>query len=293
MANSMTGYGHAEVSFGGKKFTAEIKSVNNRYLDLNIRLPRQLNPFEAELRAQLKKTILRGKVDVYIGYENQEESTAKVHYNRALAGEYLDRLKEISEEFELPLSISAERLSQYPEVLTLEEGSENPEDLLEPLLSCVQQAAEQFVEARTREGNFITKDLLQKLDGLQEGVARIRANAPVILEKYRQGLYARMQEVLQDAGVEETRILQEAALYADKVCVDEEMVRLESHIQAMRAELGKKGESVGRKLDFLAQEMNREANTILSKTDDAQSADTAIGLKTEIEKIREQIQNIE
>lgn len=293
MANSMTGYGHAEVSFGGRKFTAEIKSVNNRYLDLNIRLPRQLNPLEAELRGELKKTILRGKVDVYIGYENLEESTAKVHYNRALAGDYLSRLREMSEEFGIPLNVSAQSLSQFPEVLTLEEAGEEPENLLEPLLSCVRKAAEQFTEARTREGDFITRDLLQKLDGLQEGVSKIRDNAPVILEKYRQGLLTRMQEVLQDAQVDETRILQEAALYADKVCVDEEMVRLESHIRAMRTELNKEGESVGRKLDFLAQEMNREANTILSKTDNAQSADIAIGLKTEIEKIREQIQNIE
>lgn len=293
MANSMTGYGRAEVSAEGRKFTTEIKSVNNRYLDLNIRLPRQLNPFEAKIREELKKTIHRGKVDVYISYENLEDQGTKVRYNRTLAGEYLQSIRSISEDYGLPVNLSAERLSQYPEVLVLETADEVNEELPLPLLASVQKAAEQFSEARAREGAFITEDLLRKLDGLQEGVEKIRANAPVILEKYRAGLYARMKEILQDTQIDETRILQEAALYSDKICVDEEMVRLESHIRAVRAELCKSDESVGRKLDFLAQELNREANTILSKTDNAESADIAIGLKTEIEKIREQIQNLE
>lgn len=293
MANSMTGYGRAEVSAEGRKFTTEIKSVNNRYLDLNIRLPRQLNPFEAKIREELKKTIHRGKVDVYISCENLEDQGTKVRYNRILAGEYLQSIRSISEDYGLPVNLSAERLSQYPEVLVLETEDEVNEELPLPLLASVQKAAEQFSEARAREGAFITEDLLRKLDGLQEGVEKIRANAPVILEKYRAGLYARMKEILQDTQIDETRILQEAALYSDKICVDEEMVRLESHIRAVRAELCKSDESVGRKLDFLAQELNREANTILSKTDNAESADIAIGLKTEIEKIREQIQNLE
>ena len=293
MANSMTGYGRAEVSAEGRKFTTEIKSVNNRYLDLNIRLPRQLNPFEAKIREELKKTIHRGKVDVYISCENLEDQGTKVRYNRTLAGEYLQSIRSISEDYGLPLNLSAERLSQYPEVLVLETADEVNEELPLPLLASVQKAAEQFSEARAREGAFITEDLLRKLDGLQEGVEKIRANAPVILEKYRAGLYARMKEILQDTQIDETRILQEAALYSDKICVDEEMVRLESHIRAVRAELRKNDESVGRKLDFLVQELNREANTILSKTDNAESADIAIGLKTEIEKIREQIQNLE
>ena len=237
MANSMTGYGRAEVSAEGRKFTTEIKSVNNRYLDLNIRLPRQLNPFEAKIREELKKTIHRGKVDVYISCENLEDQGTKVRYNRTLAGEYLQNIRSISEDYGLPVNLSAERLSQYPEVLVLETADEVNEELPLPLLASVQKAAEQFSEARAREGAFITEDLLRKLDGLQEGVEKIRANAPVILEKYRAGLYARMKEILQDTQIDETRILQEAALYSDKICVDEEMVRLESHIRAVRAEL--------------------------------------------------------
>ena len=293
MARSMTGYGRAELQEGSCRFIVELKSVNNRYLDLNIRMPRQLNSFEAAVREELKKHILRGKVDVFIGYENLGESDTHVHYNHALAGEYVKCIREMAEEFGLPMNLSADRLSQLQNVLTLEEENAENEGLEKPLLACVQNAAEQFTQARSREGAFITADLLKKLDGLQKDVEQIRENAPVILEQYRNGLRERMQEVLQEVGVDEGRILQEAALYADRICVDEEMVRLESHIQAVRSELGKENESVGRKLDFLVQEMNREANTILSKTSNADSADIAIEMKTEIEKIREQIQNVE
>ena len=295
MARSMTGYGRGEVSSLSQKFTVEIKSVNNRYLDLNIRLPRQLNPFEAAIREELKKSILRGKVDVFISMENTGTSDEHVHYNRALAGEYVNCIREMAREYDLPMQLSAEQLSRYPEVLTLSEENEENDELLEPLLECVRAAAVQFVAARCKEGNYITQDLLSKLEGLQQGVDQIRRNAPLILEQYRKGLYDRMQAVLQETGtaVDEARILQEAAFYADHVCVDEEMVRLESHIIAVREELLKENESVGRKLDFLVQEMNREANTILSKTSNAESSDIAIQLKTEIEKIREQVQNVE
>lgn len=293
MARSMTGYGRAEVSTAQRRFTAELKSVNNRYLDLNIRLPKCLNPFEAAIRKEVKKNVLRGKVDLCITLENLRGNGAKVRYDGVLAGEYLNSILQMAEEFDLPVELTAEELAQYPEVLTLTEENAESEELLEPLLSCVELAMQQFVAARTQEGNFITEDLLNKLDGIQAGVNEIRANAPLILEQYRKGLYTRMQEVLKDIPVDENRILQEAAFYADHVCVDEEIVRLESHIRAVRAELCRENESVGRKLDFLVQEMNREANTILSKTSNAQSADIAIQIKTEIEKIREQIQNVE
>ena len=293
MAKSMTGFGRCELQDGERRFTVEMKSVNNRYLDLNIRLPRQLNPYEAEIRSILKSRIARGKVDVFISLEEPEGSHAKVVYHQALAGEYLEALRRIAAEFELPLAVSAEQLSRYPDVLSLEEGDAEEADLLTPLKSCVEQAVDQFVAAREKEGAFITKDILGKLDEMQEGVDRITANAPGIIEQYRSDLYARMREVLEDAQIDEGRILQEAAIYSDKVCVDEELVRLRSHILAVRAELQKENESVGRKLDFLAQEMNREANTILSKTSNSSSADIAIDLKTGIEKIREQVQNIE
>lgn len=293
MARSMTGFGRSELTDGTRRFTVEMKAVNNRYLDINIRLPRQMNPFEADIRAELKKFISRGKVDVFISLEDLGASQEKVLYNKALAKDYLAKIREISSDFSLPLNLSAERLSQYEDVLTLQDDSAQAEDLWEPLKECIDQAVAQFTQAREKEGTFITEDLLTKLDGMQKGVDFITENAPKILEKYRTNLFSRMQEVLGETGIDENRILQEAALYSDKVCVDEELVRLNSHIRAVRAELQKENESVGRKLDFLAQEMNREANTILSKTDNVESANVAIDLKTEIEKIREQIQNLE
>ncbi len=293
MARSMTGYGRAEVSTEQRRFTAELKSVNNRYLDLNIRLPKCLNPFEAEIRKEVKKHVLRGKVDLCITLENLKGTGVKVRYDEVLAGEYVNCIVRMAEEFDLPVELTAEGLAQYPEVLSLAEETAESEELAEPLLCCVRLAVQQFVAARVQEGDFITDDLLKKLKNVEEGVNEIRANAPLILEQYRKGLYARMQEVLKDVPVDENRILQEAAFYADHVCVDEEIVRLESHIRAVRLELCKQNESVGRKLDFLVQEMNREANTILSKTSNVQSADIAIQIKTEIEKIREQIQNVE
>lgn len=293
MAKSMTGFGRSELAAGERKFTVEMKSVNNRYLDLNIRLPRLLNPFEADIRAELKHYINRGKVDVFITFEDLGVSQEKVLYNKTLAAEYLAKLHELAADFDLPLNVTAEKLSLYPDVLTVEDENREIEGLWEPLKECVDQAAEAFTAAREKEGDFITKDLLAKLDGMQKEVDFIAENAPKIVEDYRTRLYEKMKEVLESTDVDENRILQEAALYSDKVCVDEELVRLKSHIQAVRGELNKQNESVGRKLDFLAQEMNREANTILSKTDNVDSAGAAINLKTEIEKIREQIQNIE
>ena len=293
MARSMTGFGRGEVQARERHYVVEIKSVNNRYLDINIRLPRRLNPYEAQVRSCLKQSIQRGKVDVYITLEEPAGTGAKVCYNRELAGEYLEKLREMAADYGLPSGISAEGLSRYPDVLTVmdEEGAE--EDLWEPLGQAVSLALEQFMAAREKEGVFITQDLLSKLDDMEEDVQFLESNAPAIEAAYRTGLYEKMREVLEDTRIDESRILQEAALYSEKVCIDEELVRLHSHLGAVRGELRKETESVGRKLDFLAQEMNREANTILSKTADAGSADRAINLKTSVEKIREQIQNLE
>ncbi len=292
MAKSMTGYGRSELGWNGRKFTVEIKSVNNRYLDINIRMPRQFNPFEAQLRALLKDYITRGKVDVYISFEDLSGESVCVTYNRALAGQYLERLSELAQDYHLLNNMTADRLSTYPGVFTEQEVEPDESQLHEPLQRCLQDAAQQFLEARIKEGAFIESDLLKKLDDIQKLVDFIAGRAPSIVEAYQKRLKEKMTELLSDANIDETRILQETALYSDKVCIDEELVRLRSHLRATRDALSS-AESVGRKLDFLAQEMNREANTILSKTDDAQSAAAAIELKTEIEKVREQIQNLE
>ena len=293
MIRSMTGYGRAELTENERRFTVEMKSVNNRYLDINIRLPRQFNQFEADIRAVLKEYITRGKVDVFITYEDQGESAGRVKYNRHLAQEYMAQLNAIAADFGIPNDVSVSRLSSYPDVLVLEEEDDTDiEALWEPLKRAIIQAAQQFSAAREREGINLQKDLTAKLEGMKEGVAFLTERAPAIIQAYQDQMYQKVRDMIQDAAIDDNRILQEVAIFSDKVCIDEELVRLTSHISAVLDTLQEEG-SVGRKLDFLAQEMNREANTILSKTDNAESADKAILLKTEIEKIREQIQNIE
>lgn len=293
MANSMTGYGKSEFIDGNRVYTTEMKSVNNRYLELNLHLPRQFNCFEMKLRNRLKQSISRGKVDVYISVEEEEGDSSELVYNRNLAEQIVLKVREMSEEFALPCSLTAEQVSMYPEVFSVKEEKGQDEDVYSKLEECVNQALDQFLATRSREGAYLTEDLLSKLDDLSLHVDEITGNAPAIEEEYRNTLYEKMKEILEDSRIDENRILEEAALYAEKVCVDEELVRLHSHIEAMRTELLKEGESVGRKLDFLSQEMNREANTILSKTTDTKTVDLGIQLKTEIEKIREQVQNLE
>ncbi|MBQ6361809.1 MAG: YicC family protein [Lachnospiraceae bacterium] len=292
MIRSMTGYGRSELVRGDLKFTVEMKSVNNRYLDISIKMPRQLNPFESAIKAELKKYMQRGKVDVFISLEDLAESNVTIRYNRTVAQQYLDHLRQMAEDFGLENDIKVSALSRYPDVLTMEEESPDTSDYWEPLREAIDLAAQQFYEARTREGGFLRDDLLAKLDEMQENVEFITQRAPVIVETYRRQLYEKVSDLLQGTAIDEGRILEEVTIYSDKVCVDEELVRLRSHIEAVRTELSG-DEGVGRKLDFIAQEMNRESNTILSKSDDLAVSDRAIELKTCVEKIREQIQNIE
>ena len=292
MIKSMTGYGRGEYVDESYKFTVEMKSVNNRYLDIGIKMPRQLNMLEAQIRAVLKEYIGRGKVDVFITYEDLSERNMQVKYNSKLAGEYLQQLRAMSVEYSLEMDIRASNLSRFPDVITMEEEPVDPDDLWAGLEKALRAAAAQFVEARVREGQFLRADLLAKLDEMDGYVAFITERSPELVAAYRQRLYEKVQDLLGDAGIDESRILQEVTIYADKVCVDEELVRLSSHIQATRDALNG-DEGVGRKLDFIAQEMNRESNTILSKSDDLEVSERAIGLKTTVEKVREQIQNIE
>ena len=292
MIKSMTGYGRAEHATEDYKFTVEIKSVNNRYLDIGIKMPRQLGMLESSIRAELKKYIGRGKVDVYITYEDLKEANMQVKYNSKIAGEYLKYLRQMAEEFGLDNDIRVTALSKYPDVFTIEEEPADPEPLWESLKLALCEAAENFVSARVREGEFLRNDLIGKLDEMQSHVDFITERSPQIVASYKQRLYDKVKELIGDSVIEDSRILQEVTIYADKVCVDEELVRLQSHIQATRAALDG-SEGVGRKLDFIAQEMNRESNTILSKSDDLEVSDRAIELKTTVEKVREQIQNIE
>ena len=292
MVKSMTGFGRCEISEGDRKMTVEMKSVNHRYLDVAIKMPKKLNFFESAIRSLLKTYIQRGKVDVFITYEDLSEANTTLRYNQALAAEYLKYLNQMAEEFHLEQDVKVSALSRYPEVLVMEEVQEDEEELWKLLEKAVKGACEQFVETRIREGENLKRDLLIKLDELLEHVAYVEERSPQIVAEYREKLTEKVKELLADTQMEESRIAAEVTIYADKICVDEEMVRLRSHINSTKAEL-QKGESVGRKLDFIAQEMNREANTILSKANDLEVSNHAISLKTEIEKIREQIQNIE
>ncbi|MCR5723392.1 MAG: YicC family protein [Lachnospiraceae bacterium] len=292
MIKSMTGFGRAEYADSNRKFTVEIKSVNHRYLDMAIKMPKKLNFFEAAIRNELKNSIQRGKVDVFITYEDYTENNVGIKYNKDVAEEYLKYLKQMAEEFELDLDVRVSTLSRYPEVFSMEEIDVDEEEIWAGLKAAIQGAADKFVDARIKEGENLKNDLITKLDDMLTHVAYIKERAPEIIAEYKKGLEEKVKELLGDVKVDEARLLTEVTIFADKVCIDEEIVRLTSHIETTKKAL-LEGGSIGRKLDFIAQEMNREANTILSKANDLATSNHAIELKTEIEKVREQIQNIE
>ena len=293
MIKSMTGFGRCEISDGERRFTVEMKGVNHRYLDVNIRMPKKLNCFETALRNLIKQSILRGKVDLFIQYEDLSEGQMSLRYNETLAKEYLGYLKQMGEQFSLENDIRVSTLSRYPEVLTMEEQALNEEELWGGLKQAMDGAVQQFIATRETEGKNLKEDILQKLDGMLELTAFIEERAPQIIAQYREKLENKVRELLEDAQIEEGRIAAEVVLFADKICTDEEVVRLRSHIVHMKETLNSREAGIGRKLDFIAQEMNREANTILSKANDLDTSNVGIDLKTDIEKVREQIQNIE
>lgn len=292
MIKSMTGFGRCEVADEKRKFTVELKSVNHRYLDVNIKMPKKLNFFESAIRNLLKEYIERGKVDVYITYEDYTEDNYSLRYNAALAGEYLGYLNAMAEEFHLENDIRVSTLSRYPDVFVMEEQDIDEKELWSGLEKALRGACEQFVDSRVKEGEALKADLLDKLDAMLSDVDFIEKRSPQIMKEYRTRLEEKIQEILGDRQIDDARIATEVTIYADKVCVDEETVRLRSHIMTTKDTL-LAGGSIGRKLDFIAQEMNREANTILSKANNIEISDIGIDLKTGIEKVREQIQNIE
>ncbi|MCI8418439.1 MAG: YicC family protein [Lachnospiraceae bacterium] len=292
MVKSMTGFGRCEVSEGERRMTVEMKSVNHRYLDMNVKMPKKLNFFESAVRSFLKNSLQRGKVDVFVTYEDLTESNLTLHYNKAVAAEYWQYLNQIAQDFGIVNDVQAGGLSRYPEVLVMEEQQVDEKELWHLLEQALKGACQQFVETRITEGESLKRDLLLKLDEMAVHVDFIEERGPQILTEYRQKLENKVQDLLKDTQMEESRLAAEVILYADKICVDEETVRLRSHMEHTRTTLSGE-DSVGRKLDFIAQEMNREANTILSKANDLEISNHAIELKTGIEKIREQIQNIE
>lgn len=292
MLKSMTGFGRCEIAQVDRKITVEMKAVNHRYCDISIKMPKKLSFFEAGIRNVLKQYIGRGKIDIYITYEDYTENNVCVKYNADLAREYFTNLEKMSKEFGLENDIRVSALSRYPEVFTLEEQTIDEKELWELVEEAVKTAASRFVETRITEGENLKQDMVAKLDGMLKLVDFIETRSPEIVAEYRNKLFAKVAELLGDTKVEESILVTEVTVFADKICVDEETVRLRSHILNMKETLND-SDNVGRKLDFIAQEMNREANTILSKANALEVTNKAIDLKTEIEKVREQIQNIE
>ena len=292
MIKSMTGFGRYETVTDEYRIAVEIKSVNHRYCDLNIKLPKKFNEIENTLRMMMKEIAERGKVDVYVSYEDYAGKGTHVHYHPQIAKEYVKAAAQVAEEFELHNSLSAERLLGFADVISLEEESNDLESVFPIVTQTLQKAGEQFITSREREGEQLYQDIKGKLAYLLTLVAQVEERSPQMLQEHRQKLLEKVQELLGDRKIDEGILATELIVYADKVCVDEETVRLRSHIDAMSETLDMQ-ETIGRKLDFIAQEMNREANTILSKANDKELSGIAINLKTEIEKIREQIQNIE
>lgn len=292
MIKSMTGYGRSEKITAIGKCTVEIKSVNHRYLDLSIKLPRKFNSFESNIREVLKDYIQRGKVDVFISYENYSAESVNIKYNREAAAEYMKYFALMEEEFDVDNDIRVSTLARMPEVLTMEDENVNEDEAWKLLKETLLEACDAFVVSRIKEGENLRTDLLQKLEVMKSNVELIEQKAPSVVDGYKERLTAKIKEVLGDKQIDEARILTEVCIYSDKVCVDEELVRLKSHIDSTIEALTSGG-AVGKKLDFVAQELNREANTTLSKSTDLEISNIAITIKTDIEKIREQIQNIE
>ena len=288
----MTGYGRAEETFQGCKITVELRSVNNRYLDCSVRIPRLYLFAEDGVKTRVQKTISRGKVDVFVTMDNGGGEQVQVKVNQPVADSYYAALTQLAQRYELAGDISVSLLSRFPEVLLAEQAEEDTEAMAANIYAVLDRALADFDQMRTREGERMKADILSRADTIQEKVALVEERSPQTVADYRAKLEARMNEVLANTQIDPARILTEAAIFADKVAVDEETVRLRSHIAQLRDMLDKGG-AVGRKLDFLIQEFNREANTIGSKCSDIDIARQVVDIKAEIEKIREQIQNIE
>ncbi len=288
----MTGFGRGECTSNDRSLTIEMKSVNHRYCDINIRMPRKLAFMENTLKTRMKEVLTRGKIDVYINYEDHSDKASSVVYNEALAGLYLEHLQAMGETYDLQNDINVSQLSRFPEVLKLEEQDDDEDLLVQLVNDALNKALAQMSSARETEGGMLCADLIDKLTQMLGLVAELKDITPAVIEDYRDKLHLRISEMLDQTLVDQDRLAMEVAVFADKSCIDEEIVRLESHIRHMR-DLLSQSEPVGRKLDFIAQEMNREANTILSKANNINVSNQGIELKTLIEKVREQIQNIE
>ncbi len=292
MIRSMTGYGRAVETIDGREITAELRSVNNRYLDCTVKMPRLYAFAEDSVKTHVKSAISRGKVDVFIAVNVMEDMQMRISVNHPVLEGYLSAMRSIASDYGVRDDISVTALSRLPDVFVVEKAEEDEEKLTQDILSVVDKALEKFTAMRTTEGAALEADLRGRAATILTLVEKVEQRSPVTLAEYRARLTEKMQEVLQSTTIDEGRILQEAAIYADKIAVDEETVRLRSHLNQLETMLTNGG-AIGRKLDFLLQELNREANTIGSKGNDLEQARTVVEITAELEKIREQTQNIE
>ena len=292
MIKSMTGYGSAKGTVEGMEITVELKSVNNRYLDTSIRLPRSFIFAEDSVKSAVSSHISRGKVDVFVTMDTSQAGDMAVRVNEPLLKGYIDAIKHISEEYSLVNDMTAMSLARFPDVLSVEKKDMDAQEISAAISEITEKALTDFDEMRRREGEKLRDDVLSRLVTIEALVSTVEEKAPETVKEYRARLEQKMAEVLGTAGIDESRILTEAAVFADHIAVDEETVRLRSHIAQLKTMING-GSPIGRKIDFLVQEFNREANTIGSKCQNSEIAHVVVDLKSEIEKIREQIQNIE
>ncbi len=292
MIKSMTGFGRGSVEQDGRSFIVEIKSVNHRYCDLNIKMPKSFLSFEDRIRKTVLEKISRGKVDVFITQNKQEKIGVKAVLDENLADSYVECLKKIKDKYDIKEGLSISLIAKFPDVIILKQEEEDIESIWGILSNPLKEATNLLVEMREKEGLKLKKDILSKCDYIKQSLDKIEKRSPFVVCEYKEKLNERLKELLQDYQVDENRIAMEVAIFGDKACIDEEIVRLNSHLVQLR-ETFSLDEPIGRKLDFILQEMNRETNTIGSKANDLEITNSVLNIKNEIEKIREQIQNIE
>lgn len=292
MIYSMTGFGRSSSEIDGRSFTVEIKSINHRYLDVNIRMPRMMVSLEEKVRRLISEKINRGKIDVFITYNSYEKQGVTAKFNSLLSDSYVQCLNEIKKRYEIRDDISVSLVARFPDVIYVDEKDDDLEQLWGMLKTPLSEAVDTLKEMRRVEGDKLSEDILQKCTNIKTEVEKIQGKAHLHVIQYKQKLADRLKELLDNASIDENRLNMELAIYADKCSIDEEITRLNSHIQQVKNTLGS-NESIGRKLDFIVQEMNREANTIASKSNDLDITNFALNIKNEIEKIREQVQNLE
>lgn len=291
MIKSMTGYGKAGLSIEKREYQVEIKSVNHRYLDMNIKMPRAISYLEEEVKKTITTYLKRGKIDVFVTFENNSTEGRKIQINKEIASVYIKELKKLAEEENILANIEVTEISKYPDVLSIQ-NEQNEEKIKQELIEVTKQATQKLVEMRKIEGNKMAQDLLQRIEEIQQDVTKISEQSTRLIQDYVVKLESRIKEILPNHEIDQNRLAQEVVIYADKCSVQEEITRLDSHIQQFRALLQTE-EPMGKKLDFLIQEMNRETNTIGSKANCLEITNKVIDIKTQLENIREQIQNIE